>query len=487
MDQWLDSINNANDTFWLWTLIPLLTAVSLLYIVGTKGVQIRLFPQMFKSITEAPAAAPDGKKATSAFQAFAISSAARIGTGNVVGVSIAIATGGPGAVFWMWAMAIVVSASAFAESTLAQLYKTRIPEGYKGGPAYYMQYGLGKRWLGAIFAVVLILTYPLTFNTVQANTASAALSDAFTAAGLDVGTDVNVVIGLGLAALVGLIIFGGLRRIAHTAQLLIPFMAFLYLAIGVAVVALNVENIPFMFQSIFESAFGMQAIGGAAFGTVFVVGIQRGMFSNEAGMGSAPNAGATASVSHPVKQGLTQAFGVYFDTLFVCTITAMIVLTTDPAYGENVGAQLVSDGVTASLGHWAIYPLTLILLLFTFTSTIGNYFYGESNVGFLSGNRIVLNTVRWIVVAAVFFGAVASLDLVWSLANITMGVMAFVNLIAIAALSGVAFKLLKDYDAQRAQGRDPVFRREAFPEIRGVQVWGDDMTEERSLRLPKED
>ncbi|WP_025273431.1 alanine/glycine:cation symporter family protein [Haloglycomyces albus] len=482
MESWLDTINSTNDDFWLWLLIPVLALVSLIYIVRTRVVQIRLLPAMFRTIGEAPATAPDGKKATSAFQAFAISSAARIGTGNVVGVSIAIATGGPGAILWMWIMGVVVSAAAFAESTLAQLYKVRTDIGYRGGPAYYMLHGLGRKWMGALFAVVLILTYPLTFNTVQANTATNALTDAFAAADLDVGSDVNILIGLGLAALVGLIIFGGLRRIAHTTQLLIPFMALLYLIIGTAVVIVNLDAVPGVFQNIFESAFGIRAIGGATLGTVFVIGIQRGMFSNEAGMGSAPNAGATASVSHPVKQGLTQAFGVYFDTLFVCTISALIVLTANPQYGENVGAQLITDGVTSSLGAWAIYPLTLILLLFTFTSSLGNYYYGESNTEFLSQSPVALNLVRSLVVFAVFFGSVASLDLVWSLANISMGIMALINLIAVGALTGVTITLLRDYDHKRRQGIDPVFRKDDYPAMSGVQVWDDNMTQEQPRR-----
>jgi alanine or glycine:cation symporter, AGCS family len=472
MESFLDALFAANDVFWLWVLIPLLCLVSILYIVLTKGVQFRLLPQMFRTLREAPEVAPDGKKAISAFQAFAVSSSARVGTGNIVGVSIAIAIGGPGAVFWMWVMALVVAAAAFAESTLGQLYKVKTETGYRGGPAYYIKHGLGLPWLGAAFAVILIVTFPLTFNMVQANTFTGAISTSLGSAGIETGAATDIAIGVLLAAVVATVIFGGMRRIAHVTQTLIPTMATVYLIIGVFVIVLNIDAVPTVFADIVGSAFGLREVGGGAVGAAFLYGVRRGMFSNEAGMGSAPNAGASASVTHPVKQGLTQAFGVYFDTLFICSISAFIILLTNPVYGESgIQGDLVGRGLENALGPWALHLLTLIIVLFTFTSMLGNYYYGEANILFMSEKRAPLTVLRLAVVAAVFGGTTLSLGTVWDLADITMGVMAFVNLVAILMLAGVVYRLLADYDRQRGQGLDPVFTRDRVPGLRGVQVW----------------
>lgn len=468
----LDQINAVNDVFWLYIVIPLLALTSLAYMFATKGVQFRLLGPMFRGLREDPGEAMDGRKATSAFGAFAVSSAARVGTGNIVGVSGAIAAGGPGAVFWMWILSIVVAASAFAESTLAQVYKTRAPQGYKGGPAYYMKYGMNKAWMGGLFAIVLILTYPLTFNMVQANTFVGAVNTSARDAGSEgLSTPVTVAIALGLAAVVGVVVYGGLRRIAHTAGLLVPVMAAIYFIIGTIVVAINFDSIPSAFADIVGSAFGWREIGGATLGTAFIIGAQRGMFSNEAGMGSAPNAGATASVSHPVKQGLTQAFGVYFDTLLLCTISAMIILTTNPVFGDAAPDNMVATGVGDTLGSWALQVVALILLLFTFTSCLGNYYYGEANIKFISERPAATHAMRALVIVGAFVGGVAAFDTVWGLANITMGLMAVINLIALIALFGVLLKVLADYDAQRRTGADPVFTRDRVAGVRGVQVW----------------
>nr|WP_277605912.1 alanine/glycine:cation symporter family protein [Glycomyces sp. L485] len=465
----LEQIFTANDYFW-WFIIFLLAGTSLLYIVLTRGVQFRLLPQMFRGLREQPGTLPDGQKNISAFQAFAVSAAARVGTGNIVGVSAAIAVGGPGAVFWMWLMAVVVAATAFAESTLAQVYKERTPTGFRGGPAYYMKHGLGLPWAGGVFALILILTYPVTFNMVQANTFTGAATTSLDSMGATTGDHTEIVIGLILAAVTGAVVFGGLKRIAHITQLLVPAMAVVYLVIGIVVVAINVDQIPEALTDIFTSAFGFEQFAGATLGTVIVQGVRRGMFSNEGGMGSAPNAGATASVSHPVKQGLTQAFGVYFDTIFLCTISAFIVLTTGPVFGDH-GDNLVALGVEAALGGWALHVMTAILMLFTFTSVLGNYYYGEANIKFFSDNRISLNALRVLVVALTFIGSVASFGTVWSLADVTMGLMATVNLLAVLALTGVVVKVLRDYDAQRRDGLDPVFSRDRVRGLKGVQVW----------------
>jgi AGCS family alanine or glycine:cation symporter len=474
VDDVLTRILTVNDQFWQWGVIPLIVVVSVIYLLVTKGVQFRLIGQMFRGLREEPGDLPDGSKKISAFQAFAISSAARVGTGNIVGVSTAIALGGPGAVFWMWLMAIVVAGAAFAESTLAQVYKERTPEGaFKGGPAYYMKHGLGLPWMGVVFAVILIFTYPFSFNMVQANTFTGAVNDSLAGMGVQTGDGTSLVIGLVLAAVTAAVVFGGLKRIAHFSQLAVPIMAVVYLLLGTAIVVINADELPGAIANIVASAFGIEQFAGAGIGTVILMGVRRGMFSNEGGMGSAPNAGATASVSHPVKQGLTQAFGVYFDTLFICSISAFIILTTNPVYGD-ANVNLVTRGVDAALGGWALQVMALILVLFTFTSVVGNYYYGESSVKYMLDRPYMVHGLRVIVVGLVFLGSVASLDDVWAIADVTMGLMATVNLIAVLALTGVTVKVLRDYDRQRKAGLNPVFTTESVPGLKGLQVWAPD-------------
>ncbi|GAA2343344.1 sodium:alanine symporter family protein [Saccharopolyspora halophila] len=466
-----DAIVALNDTFWLYLIIPVLALLSLYFTVRSKAVQIRMLPEMVRAIGGRSETAEDGGKTVSSFQAFAISAAARIGTGNIAGVATAIALGGPGAVFWMWVMGLVVGSTSFVESTLAQLYKVRDRTGYRGGPAYYMLHGLRVRWMGVLFAVVITVTFGFVFTAVQSNTIVDAIVTSAETVGFDGGGWLPPVLGLIMVVLTASIIFGGVRRIAHTAQLLVPFMACLYMVLGLVVVALNITAVPGVIADIFSHAFGFEAIAGGGLGAAIVQGVRRGMFSNEAGLGSAPNAGATASVSHPVKQGLVQTLGVYFDTLLVCSTTAFIVLLSNPTYGEDQGASMTQNAMQASLGGWSVHLLTLIIMLVAFTSVLGNYYYGESNVGFLTRNQGVLTGYKWLVLVVTFLGAIGSSELVWNLADTTMGVMALVNLIAIAPLSVVAFKLLRDYNEQRKQGIDPVFTRDRIPELTGVECW----------------
>lgn len=472
----MDAVNEAivgvNDVFWAYLVIPLLALVGIYFTVRSGAVQLRLLPEMLRSLRGKPDPAPDGKKSISSFQAFSISAASRVGTGNIAGVAIAIAIGGPGAVLWMWLMGIVMGSAAFVESTLAQLFKVRDSSGYRGGPAYYMQHGLKARWMGVIFAVVIIFTFGFVFNMVQANSIAGAMESSFTAAtGFAAQAWLAPAVGVALAILTGMVIFGGVRRIAHVAQTTVPFMALLYLIMGVIVVGMNIDQVPAVFANIVGSALGFREIGGAGVGTAIMMGIRRGLFSNEAGMGSAPNAGATASVSHPVKQGLAQTFGIYFDTLIVCSITAFIILVSDPIYGDQVGAQLTQQSVQANLGAWSLHLLTLIIFLLAFTSVVGNYYYGESNLGFLTSSPRALTVYRFAVVGMMFLGAITSLDLVWSLADVTMGVMAMINLLAIAPLGVLAMRLLADYLQQRRRGLDPVFTQDLMPDVAGIQCW----------------
>ncbi|WP_017595810.1 alanine/glycine:cation symporter family protein [Nocardiopsis potens] len=471
MDRLNEFIVTTTDAFWLWLLIPLLVLLSLYFTVRLGAVQIRLIPEMLRQFRGRPETAADGKKAVSPFQAFSISAAARIGTGNVVGVAGAIAIGGPGAVFWMWVMALLVGAASFVESTLAQLYKVRDSKGFHGGPAYYMTRGLNARWAGVVFAVLITVTFGFVFNAVQSNTISGAVRTSVEATGAEVPGWLPVLIGLALVAVTAAVVFGGVRRIAQVAQALVPFMALFYILMGLAVVALNAEKILPMLTLIVQSAFGLREVAGAALGTVIVQGVRRGMFSNEAGLGSAPNAAATASVSHPVKQGLLQTFGVYFDTLVICSMTAFLILVSDPVYGEERGPALTQEALQGSLGSWSLHALTAVLLLLAFTSVLGNYYYGEANVRFLSGKRGVMLGFQLVFLVATFLGAIGKVDVVWSLADTTMGLMAMVNLLAIAPLGGIALLLLKDYVAQRRQGLDPVFTRDRLPQLRNVECW----------------
>ncbi len=475
MDTLQGAITAFNDAFWLYLIIPVLTLMSLYFTVRSRGVQFRMIPEMIRSLFGQAETAEDGKKAVSSFQAFAISAAARIGTGNIAGVATAIALGGPGAVFWMWLMGMLVGAASFAESTLAQLYKERVSTGYRGGPAYYILHGLRSRWMAALFAVVITITFGLINNAVQSNTILEATRTSFTDIGLDLGW-LSPVLAVLLAALVGLVIFGGVRRIAHVAQLLVPFMALFYILLGLVIVALNAERIPGVFEQIFASAFGIREFVSGGLGAALVEGVRRGMFSNEAGLGSAPNAGASASVSHPVKQGLVQSLGVYIDTLLVCSVTAMIILLGNPTYGDHSGAAMTQASLQTALGAWSVHLLTVILFLVAFTTVLGNYYYGEANVGFLTRSKHVLTGFRVLVMLAVFLGGIGSAELVWSLIDTSMGVMALVNLAALAPLSGVLFKLLDDYVQQRKQGIDPVFTRDRLPGVTGIQVWEPEAT-----------
>lgn len=466
----LDSlVTDVNDAFWSYLLIPLVVCAGLYFTVRSKAVQLRLFPEMLRVLKEPAPAGADGRKPVSSFGAFTISAAARVGTGNIAGVATAVTLGGAGAVFWMWVMAVVGAASAFVESALAQLYKVRGADGtYRGGPAYYMQKALGKRWLGVLFAVTITVTFGFVFNAVQSNTITAVAGNSVGGGDADWFAPA---VGVAVAALLGLVIFGGVRRIASVTQLLVPVMAVLYLLLGLAVVALNIGDVPRVLADIVGGAFGFREVAGGAIGAAIQNGIRRGMFSNEAGLGSAPNAGASAEVSHPAKQGLVQSLGVFFDTLLICTMTAFIVLTTTPDLTGRQGADLTQSALDSTLGAWAGHVLTAIVFMLCFSTLIGNYYYGESNIRFITDRRWVLPSYRVLVLATVVLGALGSVTVVWNLADVFMGFMALVNLLAIIPLSAIAFRLLDDYVTQRRAGLDPVFTRDRLPGLRGVECW----------------
>ncbi len=475
----MDAVNEwllaRGDELWTWVVLPVVVGLGIYFTVRSGVVQFRLIPEMFRTLTDkTPRTATGEPQSVSAFQAFTISAASRVGVGNIAGVGAAVAGGGPGAVFWMWLMAFVGGASSFIESSLAQLYKTRDADGFRGGPAYYMARGLGARWMGVLFSVILIVCFPVAFSSLQANTIQETVAGGL---GEEVSGWLPWAIGVALAVLMAAVVFGGVRRIASVTQTLVPLMALLYLLLGLIIVFIHVDRVPVVFTAIFAQAFGPNEVVGATLGYIIMTGVKRGMFSNEAGLGSAPNAGASAAVTHPVKQGLVQTLGVYFDTFLVCSITAFIVLVSVPDLaGAERGIALTQGAIVGALGDWSNILLSVIIFLLAFSSILGNYYYGESNIEFITQQGSALLGYRILAIVAVFFGAVVSADVVWNFADGAMGIMALVNLIAIALLSPIAFRLLKDYTAQRRAGRDPVFTRDRLPDVRGIEVWEDELS-----------
>ncbi len=461
----------VNDFIWTYVLIAMLIVIGLYFTFKTKFVQFSNIKEMFKLLGEGTSSKDKTKGQVSSFQAFCIGTASRVGTGNLAGVASAIAIGGPGAVFWMWLIALIGSASAFIESTLAQIYKVKDGDNFRGGPAYYMEKGLKKRWMGIAFSVLIIICFGFAFNSVQSNTITAAFNSTFNAN--------KLIIGIILTVLTSIIIFGGVNRIAKISSILVPIMAVAYIVIALFIIIMNFNQIPSLFKTIFENAFGIKQVVGGGIGAALLQGIKRGLFSNEAGMGSAPNAAATATVSHPAKQGLIQTLGVFTDTLIICTSTAFIILLSGaPLDGSVKGIELTQMALVSQVGSWGGIFISICILLFAFSSIIGNYYYGETNIQFITENKVVLYGYRILVAAMVLFGSIASMDLVWNIADVFMGLMAILNLIAIVLLSKIAIKALQDYTAQKKAGKDPVFYASSIPELGDeVEEWREDEKE----------
>ncbi len=451
-----DILTNINDVMYTYILIILLVAAGLYFTIRTKGAQFRLFGDGLKSMMD-KADNKEGEKKVSSFQALMISTASRVGTGNIAGIATAIATGGPGAVFWMWLMALIGGASAFVESTLAQIYKVKKPDGqYRGGPSYYMERALGKRWMGILFSILLIICFAYGFNGLQAYNMSSTLEyyiDDYS------NTVVPMIVGIVLALATAFVIWGGAHRIGFISSVIVPIMAAVYILIGLVTMVMNITELPGVFKMIFESAFNFKAMAGGFAGSAIVIGIKRGLFSNEAGMGSAPNASASADVDHPVKQGLVQVISVFIDTILICSSTAMMLFVSgvQGIPGELDGIPFVQAAISANVGEWGIHFITFSIYAFAFSSVIGNYFYAESNILFIKDSKLLLNVFRFTCVIAVFLGAQADFSLVWNIADITMGLMAIVNIIAIFLLGKVAFKALKHYEMKKKAGEEPVF------------------------------
>jgi AGCS family alanine or glycine:cation symporter len=468
-------ITSVNDIIWSYVLIVALIGCGLWFTWRTHFVQFRMVGEMFRLLTDSAVSTVEeqveeknGKsRHISSFQAFAVSVATRVGTGNLAGVASAIAIGGPGAVFWMWLIALIGSATAFVESTLAQLYKKKHKDSFIGGPAYYMEKGLKKRWMGILFAILITCQFGLSNNSIQANTICDAMQGAFGWSPLWVG--------IVLATLALIIVFGGIQRIAHVCAVLVPVMALGYLLLAIVIIVMNIELIPHVLKVIVLDAFGIEQIAGGSIGAAMMNGIKRGLFSNEAGEGSAPNAAATASTSHPVKQGLIQALGVFTDTLLVCSCTAFIILISGLyEVPELYDISLTQEALQSEVGSVGPVFIAIAILLFAFSSIIGNYYYGEANIRFITPNTKVMTAYRICSGGVmVMFGALASFELVWNIVDFFMALLTACNLVAIVLLGRYAFRLLDDYRQQKRQGvKEPVFHRSQLPEIENeLECW----------------
>ena len=469
-------INEINSFLWTYVIVAALIGSGIIFTLRTKFVQVRMLKEMVKLIFGSAGEKTEGKE-ISGFQAFCVSTASRVGVGNIAGVAIAIVTGGPGAVLWMWIIAFIGCATGFVESTLAQIYK--LPRGDKkfhGGPAYYIKNALHQPLLAKWFAILISVTFGLIYVSVQANTIVQSVETAF---GIE-----HYITAFVVAILTALVIFGGVTRIAKFTEMLVPTMAGLYLLSAFVIVLMNIEKVPEMFALIFHDAFSPQAAVGGGFGTVFMTGVRRGLFSNEAGEGSVPNAAATASGKHPARQGLIQSFGVYVDTWFVCSATAFSVLLTGQYEigGDLTGVSLVQQSFANIYGAYAPHVLAFIVFLFAFSSIVGNYYYGEVNIAFFEGDETgalpsvlakhAMNIFRAGVVAMVLFGSFADLGFVWDSADLFMGFLCLTNLYAILQLGKFSFVALDDYIAQKNNGvEEPIFDKKIISDQEGIKAW----------------
>lgn len=471
-----DILTQINDILWTYVIMVVLVCCGLWFTWRMRFVQFRMLGEMVRLLTDASVSSVSGsrqsstKKHISSFQAFAVSVASRVGTGNLAGVATAIAVGGPGAVFWMWVMALVGGATAFVESTLGQLFKQHAGDYFIGGPAYYISKGMrycswkplrnSGRWMSVLFAILITLTFGLANNTTQANTICGAMSQAF---GLS-----PVAVGAVIAVLALIVVFGGIHRVASVSAFLVPLMAIGYFFLAVYIVVMNITAVPHVLKVIVENAFGFSQVVGGGIGAAMMNGIKRGLFSNEAGEGSAPNAASTADVTHPVKQGLIQALGVFTDTLLVCSCTAFIILLSGLYESPELnGINLTQSALQSKIGTAGPVFIAVAIFLFAFSSIIANYYYGEANIRFMTKSRSVITVYRIFSGGVmVMLGALVTLDMAWNMVDFCMALLTACNLVAIIALGKYAFRLLDDYRLQKRQGiRDPQFHRNDMPDI----------------------
>ena len=478
METLFSILQETNDYLWGYVVITALVFCALFFTYKIRGAQFWLLRDMIKAMGDKPLfkhthtgkaakdteAAKDELKKIGSFQAFAVSLSSRVGTGNLAGVASAIFIGGPGAVFWMWVMALFGAATAFVEATLAQLYKKRGADSFYGGPAYYMQQGLHRKWMGVLFAILITITFGMANQVVQSNTLCDALSDSLS---ID-----RQWIGLALTLATLIIIFGGIRRISRFSSIVVPFMAIGYAVLAIVIIIINIQEIPAMLSLIVREAFGLDSAAGGAVGIAVTQGVKRGLFSNEAGEGSAPNAAAIAHTAHPVKQGLLQALGVFTDTIIVCSCTAFIILLSGIYDSGRDGIILTKYALETHIGQAGGLFITAAIFFFAYSTIIANYFYGETNIRFITKKKSYVNLFRIITAATIMAGALISLQEAWSIVDLAMGIMTLVNLAAIVQLSPKVFFLLDNYMRQRRQGRDPVFTKDMMPQgSADVECW----------------
>lgn len=454
-----------NDLLWSKVLIVALVGLGLYFSIASRFVQFRYFGNMFSIFAEAFQRKPGQ---LSSFQALMLSVAGRVGAGNIAGVAVAIMLGGPGAVFWMWLVALLGMATSYFECSLAQLFKRCEPDGgYRGGPAFYIQHGLGLRWLAIVFSILLLVTFGFGFNAVQSYTVATSLHDTF---GLPTHFS-----GIALVVVIGLIIFGGIKRIASMADVLVPIMAFSYIGMALVVLGMNIGEVPATLALIVKSAFGLEPAFAGGIGAAILMGVKRGLFSNEAGLGSAPNVAAVAEVKHPAAQGIVQSLSVFIDTILVCTSTALIILLSgvyQPGM-EQAGVVLTQAALAAEVGEWGRVFVSMALLLFVFTTLVYNYYLGENALGFFSQKRWLVQVYRVLVMALVLWGSMQDLSTVFGFADVTMGLLALVNLAALFMLFKVGLRLMRDYDSQIQAGvQSPVLDARQFADLDlDPQVW----------------
>lgn len=456
METIMNILDVANDVLWTYVVIALLVGCALYFSFRLKGVQLRCLGETVRCLRSG-----DDGAGVSSFQAFAVSLSSRVGTGNLAGVASAIFVGGPGAVFWMWVMALLGSATAFVEATLAQLYKRRAKGLFYGGPAYYMQYGLHRKWMGVLFAVLITMTFGLANQVVQSTTICDGISDFLV---ID-----KVMVGVVLTALMAVIVFGGVHRVSRFSAAVVPVMAVGYVLLSIYVVLTHITQIPDILLLIVRSAFGMEQAVGGMVGIAIMQGVKRGLFSNEAGEGSSPNAAAIAVVSHPAKQGFLQAVGVFADTLLICTCTAAIILIAGCYDSGRDGILLTADALEMTVGASGRYFLTAAIFLFAFSTIVANAFYGENNIRFITHRKWAVQTFRCFSCGMVLAGSMMSLQTAWVFVDICMGMMTVCNIVAIVQLFPKAKALYDDYMQQRSEGKDPVYHH---PVTEDIESWG---------------
>ncbi len=458
----------ATDFLWSYVLIAVLITMGLIFTIGSRFVQLRYFGEMFRVLGQAFKHHPGQ---VSSFQALTLSVAGRVGAGNIAGVAVAITLGGPGAIFWMWVVGLVGMATSFFECSLAQAYKTRDERTgtFRGGPMHYIERGLGSRGLGMVFTLLLLVTFGLAFVALQSFTASSSLEEAF---GIP-----TWVTGVVLTAVIGITIFGGVQRISRVTEVIVPIMALLYIAVALGVIVINIGQVPAVLGLIVNSAFGLEPAVGGGIGAAIMHGVRRGLFSNEAGLGSAPNVAAVAYVPHPVNQGIVQSFSVFIDTAIICTATAFIILMAGMHTAGTVdnGVVLTQLALAEHVGPWGQTFVSVVLMLFAFSSILYNFYLGENATHWMDpGNRLLFIVFRVLMLVLILWGSMQNLETIFSFADLTMALLAVVNLLALALMLKVCFRLMRDYDEQSRAGKVPVFNPDDFADLKiDREAWSD--------------